>query len=42
MKDFTIENSIARMRSEGDIFKGSLQKGIDMKKAVAKAQILFF
>lgn len=42
MKDFTIENSIARMRSEGDIFKGSLQKGIDMKKAVAKAQSIFF
>jgi len=42
MKDFTIENSIARMRSEGDIFKGSLKKGIDMKKAVAKAQSIFF
>lgn len=42
MKDFTIENSIARMRSEGDIFKASLKKGIDMKKAVAKAQSLFF
>jgi bifunctional non-homologous end joining protein LigD len=42
MKDFTIENSISRMRSEGDIFKGSLKKGIDMKKAVAKAQSIFF
>lgn len=42
MKDFTIVNSIARMRSEGDIFKGSLKKGIDMKKAVAKAQSIFF
>ncbi len=42
MKDFTIENSIARIRSEGDIFKGSLKKGIDMKKAVAKAQSIFF
>ena len=42
MKDFTIENSIARMRAEGDIFKGSLQKGINMKKAVAKAQSIFF
>lgn len=42
MKDFTIENSIARMRAEGDIFKGCLQKGIDMKKAVAKAQSIFF
>jgi bifunctional non-homologous end joining protein LigD len=42
MKDFNIENSIARMRSEGDIFKGALQKGIDMKKALAKAQSIFF
>ncbi|WP_125721140.1 DNA ligase D [Flavobacterium ustbae] len=42
IKDFTIENSIARMRAEGDIFKGALQKGIDMRKAVAKAQSLFF
>ncbi|UUW11231.1 DNA ligase D [Flavobacterium plurextorum] len=42
MKDFTIENSIVRMRAEGDIFKGSLQKGINMKKAVAKAQSIFF
>lgn len=42
MKDFTIENSIARMKSEGDIFKGSIQKGIDMTKAVAKAQSIFF
>ncbi|MDP5200304.1 DNA ligase D [Flavobacterium sp. DG2-3] len=42
IKDFTIENSIARMRAQGDIFKGALQKGIDMRKAVAKAQSLFF
>ncbi|QSW88430.1 DNA ligase D [Flavobacterium endoglycinae] len=42
IKDFTIENSIARMRAEGDIFKGSLQKGINMKKAVAKAQSIFY
>jgi bifunctional non-homologous end joining protein LigD len=42
MKDFTIENSIARIRSEGDIFKGALKKGIDIKKALAKAQSIFF
>lgn len=42
IKDFTIENSIARMRAEGDIFKGSLQKGINMKKAVDKAQSIFY
>jgi bifunctional non-homologous end joining protein LigD len=42
MKDFTIKNSIARMRSEGDIFGGSLKKGIDMKKVLSKAQSIFF
>ncbi|HEX8270554.1 MAG TPA: DNA ligase D [Flavobacterium sp.] len=42
MKDFTIQNSIARIRSEGDLFKGTLGKGIDMEKALAKAQKIFF
>lgn len=41
MKDFTIENAVARARSEGDIFKGSLEGGIDMQKALAKAQSVF-
>ncbi len=34
MTHFTIENSIARVRSEGDLFKGVLGKGIDMQKAL--------
>ncbi|MGQ2984999.1 DNA ligase D [Flavobacterium sp.] len=38
MKDFTIQNAVARIRSEGDIFIGSLGKGIDMKKALPLAQ----
>ncbi len=42
MHDFTIKNSIERLQSEGDLFKGTLQKGIDMKSAVAKAQSIFF
>jgi bifunctional non-homologous end joining protein LigD len=42
MKDFTIKNAVARIRSEGDLFKGTLQKGIDMKKALAKAQSVFY
>ena len=42
MKDFNISNAIARIKSEGDIFKGALQKGIDMTKALAKAQSLYF
>jgi bifunctional non-homologous end joining protein LigD len=36
MKDFTIFNAIERMRSEGDIFRPVLGKGIDMEKALGK------
>jgi bifunctional non-homologous end joining protein LigD len=32
MKDFTIKNSMARIKAEGDIFKPVLGKGIDLKK----------
>ena len=42
MSDFTIKNAVDRARHEGDIFKGVLQKGIDMEKALAKAQSLFY
>jgi bifunctional non-homologous end joining protein LigD len=42
MKDFTIKNSIERIKSEGDLFKGTLKKGIDMTKALTKAQSIFF
>ncbi len=34
MKDFTISNAIDRMRYTGDIFKGVLGKGINLKKAL--------
>ena len=40
MKDFNIKNAVARVRSEGDIFKGTLQDGIDMAVAVEQAQRL--
>ena len=40
MKDFTIKNSIERIKTEGDLFKGTLQKGIDMTKALTKIQSL--
>ena len=33
MQDFTMRNAVARITSEGDIFKPVLGKGIDMKKA---------
>jgi bifunctional non-homologous end joining protein LigD len=42
MKDFTIKNAVARIKSEGDLFKGTLAKGIDMEQALGKAQSLFF
>ena len=36
MKDFTIRNSVERIKSEGDIFKPVLGKGIDLKKILKK------
>jgi bifunctional non-homologous end joining protein LigD len=42
MKDFTIENAIARIKSEGDLFKGTLEEGIDMEKALEKATSVFY
>jgi len=41
MKHFTIFNSIDRLKSEGDLFKGVLRKGIDLEKTIKKAQGMF-
>jgi bifunctional non-homologous end joining protein LigD len=41
MKHFTIHNSIARLKKEGDLFKGVLDKGIDLEKTIKKAQSIF-
>jgi bifunctional non-homologous end joining protein LigD len=41
MKDFTIFNSIDRLKVEGDLFKGVLGKGIDLEKTIKKAQSVF-
>jgi len=38
MTDFTLKNSIARMRERGDIFKPVLGKGINMKTALKKLE----
>ncbi|HEX8547799.1 MAG TPA: DNA ligase D [Cytophagaceae bacterium] len=38
MKDFTIKNSLSRIKEQGDLFKGVLGKGIDMKKALVKIE----
>ena len=40
MKDFTMRNAIARIRSEGDFFKPVLGKGINMKAALKKLELL--
>jgi bifunctional non-homologous end joining protein LigD len=37
-ENFTLRNSIARLRSVGDLFKGGLGKGIDMDKVVSMVQ----
>lgn len=34
MKDFNIKNAIGRIKSEGDIFKGVLGRGISLKKLI--------
>lgn len=41
MKHFTIFNSISRLKTEGDLFKGVLDKGIDLEKTIKKAQSTF-
>lgn len=40
MKDFTIGNALARIKSEGDLFAPTLGEGIDMKKALENARKL--
>ncbi|HWJ92143.1 MAG TPA: DNA ligase D [Flavisolibacter sp.] len=39
--DFNMNNAIARMKKEGDIFKGVLGKGINMDRAIKKMEALF-
>ncbi|MBB6502613.1 DNA ligase D [Pedobacter cryoconitis] len=41
MKDFNILNAVDRLRSEGDLFKGVLGKGIDLEKVIHKAKSVF-
>lgn len=41
MRHFTIFNSIERLKEKGDLFKGVLGEGIDLQKAVKKAQSIF-
>jgi bifunctional non-homologous end joining protein LigD len=41
MEDFNIRNAVERVRSEGDLFKGVLGKGIDLEKTIKKAKSIF-
>ena len=41
MQHFTIYNTIDRLKSEGDLFKKVLGKGIDLEKTLKKAQSVF-
>jgi bifunctional non-homologous end joining protein LigD len=41
LSDFTLRNMPARLKKEGDIFKGILSKGINMQKAIKKIESLF-
>jgi bifunctional non-homologous end joining protein LigD len=41
MKDFTIFNSLDRLKETGDLFKDVLGKGIDLEKTIKKAQGAF-
>jgi len=41
MRDFTIFNTISRLKITGDLFKGVLGDGIDLEKTVKKAQGIF-
>jgi len=41
IKDFTIFNSLSKIKEQGDIFKGVLGKGIDLAKALKKLKSVF-
>lgn len=41
MKDFTIYNTIDRLKEKGDLFLGVLGKGIDLEKVIEKAGKMF-
>ena len=41
MKDFTIFNAAERLKKQGDLFKGVLSEGIDLKKTMEKAGSVF-
>ncbi len=40
IKDWNITNAVDRLKSEGDLFKGVLGKGINMEKAIIKLEAM--
>jgi bifunctional non-homologous end joining protein LigD len=40
LKDFTIHNALERVRSEGDLFKPVLGKGIDLEKVISRIDLV--
>ena len=40
MQDFTIKNAVARLKKEGDLFKGVLGEGIDLEKILETVEAL--
>jgi bifunctional non-homologous end joining protein LigD len=40
LKDFTIANALERVRSEGDLFKPVLGKGIDLEKVISRIDLV--
>jgi bifunctional non-homologous end joining protein LigD len=40
MKNFTIHNSISRLKEQGDLFKGVLDKGINLEASIEKLKNL--
>src|SRR4051812_40635074 len=41
MQDFTIFNAVSRVKEQGDIFKGVLAKGINLKQTLKKLETVF-
>lgn len=41
MKDFTIYNSLERLKTDGDLFKGVLGRGIDLENVIRKAKNIY-
>ena len=41
MKDHNLKTAVARLKEMGDLFKGTIGKGINMSKAISKMRSAF-